>query len=48
MQEQWKSKTFKNVVPMSLLQAQRISREYQDYYNYFRPHQGFESSEKFN
>ena len=35
-----KSEGFKNVVPINLLQAQRIVREYQDYYNKFRPHQG--------
>ncbi len=35
-----KSEAFKNVIPINLLQAQRISREYQNYYNHYRPHQG--------
>lgn len=37
-----KSEAFKNVIPINLLQAQRISREYQHYYNQFRPHQGIQ------
>ena len=35
-----KSEAFKDVIPLNLLQAQRISREYQNYYNHYRPHQG--------
>ena len=35
-----KTEAFKNVVPMGLHQSQRICREYQDYYNKYRPHQG--------
>ena len=35
-----KSEAFKNVIPIHLRQTQKIVREYQDYYNEFRPHQG--------
>ena len=35
-----KSEAFQNVIPINLLQAQRISREYRDYYNNYHPHQG--------
>ena len=35
-----KSEAFRNVVPISLHQSQRICREYQDYYNISRSHQG--------
>ena len=35
-----KTEAFNNVVPIGLYQAQRICREYQDYYNSHRPHQG--------
>ena len=35
-----KSETFKNVIPINLEQTQRICREYQKYYNQYRPHQG--------
>ena len=35
-----KSEAFKNVVPLGVYQTQKICREYQDYYNNYRPHQG--------
>ena len=35
-----KTEAFKNVVPLELYQVQRLCREYQDYYNNYRPHQG--------
>ena len=35
-----KSEAFENVIPIHLRQTQKIIREYQSYYNEFRPHQG--------
>ena len=36
----FKSEAFNNAIPINLLQVQRISKMYQDYYNNYRPHQG--------
>ena len=44
-QSSLKSEAFKDVIPLNLLQAQRISREYSNYYNHYLPHQG--SMEKY-
>ena len=35
-----KSEAFSNVVPINLHHAQRICREYQKFYNFYRTHQG--------
>jgi len=37
-----KKEAFGNVVPINIFQSQRICREYQNYYNNHRPHQGIE------
>ncbi len=37
-----KSEAFDNIVPINLLHAQKVCREYQDYYNKYRTHQGLD------
>ena len=38
-----KTESFFDVTPINLLHSIRICREYQNYYNNFRPHQGIDS-----
>jgi len=39
-----KVEAFENVVPINVYQSQRICRMFQDYYNFYRPHQGIKGN----